>query len=332
MNRRNFIHNTAFAAISTSGVTKVPFMSEKEEKDSTLRFGICADLHQDLIWDAPRRLSAFMDDMLVKKPDFIIQMGDFCHPKETNKIIMQIWNRFSGPKHHVIGNHDLESQRFTRKQVLDFWEARDPYYSFDIKGYHIIILDGNERNPEHEIPWKYERYISEEQLNWLENDLNQTDLPVIVFIHQGLDGDLGGIEEAVRTRQVFSRANEKAKFRKVQVVFSGHHHKDYHNVINGIHYIHINSASYHWQGDKYAESPYSEELNKQFPYMKYMAHYKDPLWAVVDIVNKETLSLTGKKSVFLGKSPIELGMPPYKFAYPIVPTISDRVIKLSREL
>ena len=33
----------------------------------------------------------------------------------------------------------------------------------------------------------------------------------------------------------------------MQMVFSGHHHQDYRNIINGIKYIQINSMSYHYQ-------------------------------------------------------------------------------------
>jgi 3',5'-cyclic AMP phosphodiesterase CpdA len=192
------------------------------------------------------------------------------------------------------------------------------------------VLDGNDRNPEHKTAWQYERFISAEQIQWLEDDLDKTHLPTIVFCHQGLDTE-GGIENAVRVRIAFERTNQRSGFRKVVLVFSGHHHQDYHNVFNGIHYIQINSASYHWQGHQYAESPFSEELNRKYPLIKYMAHYKDPLWAFVQISPTGDVSIHGRASTFVGKTPVQLGMPADEYAYPVVPFISSRKIGLTLE-
>jgi len=66
------------------------------KKNIVASIGICADLHQDIIYDAPRRLQAFIDEMNELKPDFIIQLEDFCTPKIENKIIMDIWDQFTG--------------------------------------------------------------------------------------------------------------------------------------------------------------------------------------------------------------------------------------------
>lgn len=60
-----------------------------------------------------------------------------------------------------------------------------------------------------------------------------------------------------------------------------------------------------------------------------MAHYKDPLWALVEIDAAGRLTLTGRSSTFLGKSPEALGMPRYAHGYPVVFRIEDRQIRLS---
>ena len=82
--------------------------------------------------------------MLTEKPDL---QGEF-QPEERNRPFIDVWNRFSGSKYHVIGNHDLE-KRYSRESVLSFWGAKAPYYSFDQSGYHFVVLDGNEKNPDH---------------------------------------------------------------------------------------------------------------------------------------------------------------------------------------
>jgi len=328
MNRRNFLGNTFAATLGVTGIDMLP-VTPMHGKYEAIKFGICADLHQDIMQDGPERLGAFIESMNIERPDFIIQLGDLCIPYERNRVILDIWNRFPGPRFHVIGNHDTDGG-FTRDQVVSFWQATGKYYSFDMKEYHFVILDGNEKNPSPDRSPGYARYISEEQLQWLAVDLEKTTLPVIVFCHQGLDNDMGGIENATQSRLVLERANAKANSSKVQIVFSGHHHLDYHNVINGIHYIQINSISYQWLGEKYQHLRYSEEVDKAHPNIKETVPYRDPLWAVVNLHQDGSFALQGKKSVFVGPSPVELGMPTYEYGYPVVPVISNRQIRLTR--
>ncbi len=327
MKRRAFITGSMCAATSGIALSSAPIQTEPFPP---LRFGICSDVHHDIYYDAPKRLAAFVDDMEKKNADFIIQLGDFCRPEPGNRAFMNIWNRFPNLKLHVIGNHDPE-KKFSREKVVEFWEARGSYYSTDFNGYHLVVLDGNDPNPTRKDSAQYDRYVSAEQLNWLENDVAKTGKPVIVFIHQSLDMD-GGVENAARVRAVLDRCNRNAGFLKVQAVFSGHHHLDYYNVINGIHYIQINSMSYHWQGEQYGESPFDDELNRKYPHLKKMNHYKDSLWAFIEISEDGILKMTGQKSEFIGKSPQELGMPEFHRVHPVVPYISDRTIKLSYKL
>jgi 3',5'-cyclic AMP phosphodiesterase CpdA len=276
--------------------------------------------------DADSRLKAFVEEATEKDLDFIIQLGDFCRPYDHNLGFMSIWNSFPGKKFHVIGNHDMDGG-FTREQVVDYWKSEGTYYSFDLKGYHFIVLDGNDEDPSPGRPAGYARYIGREQLQWLEKDLRETKLPCLVFSHQGLDNDLGGIHNATQTRLVLERANEEAGRQKVFYAFSGHHHQDYSNTINGIHYIQINSMSYQWLGDDFRHIRYSEEIDKSHPWIKYTVPYKDPLWAIVEISEDHILQLHGRKSSFVGPSPEELGVDLHHYGYPIVPYISDKLFK-----
>jgi len=303
------------------------FNNTRSEK--ILKFGICTDIHKDIIHDADSRLQAFIDEVSEKELDFIIQLGDFCVPKEANRDFMAIWNSYQGTKYHVIGNHDTDGG-FTREETVRFWGAIGKTYSFDKNGYHFIILDGNDKNPSPDPSIAtdgYARYLGKDQLKWLEKDLDKTYLPTIVFCHQGLDTDRG-IINGTDSRLVLERANEKADFQKVQFVFSGHHHKDYQNNINGIHYIQINSMSYFWLGKKYEHLSYSKELHEKSPLLKFTVPYKDPIWAYVEISEDGTLNLYGKETEFVGPSPKELNVDDRAYGYPIVPYISDKEIKV----
>jgi predicted phosphodiesterase len=323
MDRKEFIAKSGLAG----GVLLFARYPELQPQNKKIRFGIITDLHHDIMHDGLDRLSLFMDAMDVETPDFIIQMGDFCYPKKENLPLMDVWNKFKGSKYHVIGNHDTDGG-YTRDQVVEFWKAKAKYYSFDINGFHFVVLDGNEHNPSPDRPAGYARFISPTQLDWLKKDLDQTVLPTIVFCHQGLDNDAGGLENGTLLRYTLEQANQRDR-QKVILVLSGHHHQDYYNHINGIHYVQINSASYQWLGDKYKEIRYSPDVDKAHPYIKYTVPYQEPLWAMVEIDQKRTISIKGKRSVFVGSSPEKLGVNLTDYIYPIVPFISDRKIKLN---
>jgi predicted phosphodiesterase len=331
-NRRAFIQKLAIGTLAISPVQKLmasPFAipSQQDAGNKKIRFGVITDLHHDLIYDGMDRLSAFVTAMNTEKPDFIIQMGDLCFPKKENLPLMDVWAEFKGAAYHVIGNHDTDGG-FTREQVVEFWKAKAKYYSFDTNGFHFVVLDGNEHNPSPDRPPGYARFISPTQVEWLKKDLDETTLPTIVFCHQGLDNDAGGLENGTLMRYTLEQANQKNK-QKVILVLSGHHHQDYYNKINGIHYVQINSASYQWLGDKYKEVRYSEAVDKVKPAVKYTVPYKDPLWAMVEIDQKGTINIKGKRSVFVGSSPEKLGVNQMDYIYPIVPYISNRTIKSS---
>ncbi len=308
--RRNFLKQGLLLGAST--LVAKPFValaatSQPKPTKELVRFGVFADLHHDLIKDGQQRVAAFITEMKQLKPDFILQMGDFCTPKPANKTLMEVWNSFEGDKHHVIGNHDTDGG-FTHDQVVDFWKARGKYYSFDLHSYHFVILNGNER-PLNDTSKAYPRSILDEQYNWLQQDLDSTKLPVIVFCHQGIDNDLDGLKEGNIIRILFERVNKKAGFQKVKAVFSGHHHEDYHNVYNGINYIQINSIAY-----QFGRTRNSYEF----------AHTKEPIWALVTLYSNGTIKIKGKSSSYVNGN-AKYAESAYN-GYPTVPQISDRTI------
>ena len=321
MERSEFLKLSGSAAGSVLLFSPVSLLGEKGVK-----FGIIADLHHDIMHDGIDRLSAFIGEMNQAKPDFIVQLGDFCVPKEENKALMKVWDQFTGPKYHVIGNHDMDGG-YTREQVVDFWKAKGNYYSFDVNSFHFVVLDGNEQNESPDRPPGYAHYISEQQLEWLEKDLSQTSLPTVVLCHQGLDNDAGGLENGTSVRYVLEEANKQSRSQQVMLVLTGHHHQDYYNHINDIHYVQINSASYQWLGEDYQEIRYSEKVDEAHPWIKYTVPYREPLWAVIESKQGQ-IAIQGKKSSFIGSSPAELGVNIREYIYPIVPYISDRKLEV----
>ncbi len=275
----------------------------KGAKDASLTFGVIADVHQDIMHDGVERIAAFTSEMNHQQVDFIAQLGDFCVPKSENDSFMDAWRTFNGPRYHVIGNHDTDGG-YARDQTVAYYGMPARYYSFDQKGIHVAVLDGNDAGG---VSSGYARYVAQDQLDWLKSDLTATDLPSIVFIHQPLDNP-SGIDNRLAVRLILEQINAAAGWNKVFAVFAGHAHVDYARQLNGIYYISINSASYQWVGGKYEHLSYAPDIHEKAPTIKYTCPYKEPLWATVHIdIKNDVLAIRGRETAWVGPAPSDLG-------------------------
>jgi 3',5'-cyclic AMP phosphodiesterase CpdA len=324
MDRRDFLTTT----LAGTTLVALPATCQALDDAKPLRIGLIADVHQDVMHDAEQRLQVFIDEMKRAKVDFLLQLGDFCIPVDSNKPFLDIWNSYSGPRYHVLGNHDMDGKgehpkRFRPEETVEYWGMPHRYYSFETNGIHIIVLDGNDQGPGQK---PYYRYIGDEQLAWFGKQLDQTRLPTIVFVHQSPERpNQGGLENGVRVRKVMQEANRRAGWQQVIACFSGHHHRDYMRRINNILYSQINSASYYWIGSKFQHVRYSEQINKQYPNIKNTVPYKSSLFATVSIdLRNKVLAITGRESEFVGPSPWKLGADKQELeAASLVPKISN---------
>lgn len=297
-----------------------------ESSRIAVRFGICSDVHKDLMHDADTRLKVFVDRMNREQVDFIVQLGDFCQPDPRNDDFMAIWRSFQGPGYHVLGNHDMDGG-FTREQTVAYFKTPGKYYAFDCGDVRFIVLDGNDKKEPAQAG--YARYIGLAQQQWLGDQLDKTDRRVIVFSHQALHED-GGVENGAAIRQILEAANRAAGGRKVVACFNGHHHIDHCRRINGIDYVHINSMAYFWMGSKYRHASYSDEIHEAYPAIKYTAPYRDPLFAIVTLERDGTCRIEGTQSQWVGPSPADLGYPKDD-EHRVIPGISNRSLEARNE-
>lgn len=295
-----------FKALIVAGTLLLLILNSCTE-ERFVSFGVISDVHQDIMHDGPERLGRFIEEMNTLQPDFIIQLGDFCRPYKANKGFLSIYNDFVGPRYHVLGNHDMDGG-FSRDSVVSFWESPAPYYSFDQQGFHFIVLDGNDRNPDPNRPAGYNKYIGEEQKQWLLTDLKSTHFPTVVFSHQAFRGTFG-IDNSDEIRAIFEAANAYSDQKKVVACFNGHNHGDSIFQIGGVFYIDVNSASYDWLGEAYKHTSYSKEIHEAYSYLSYTAPYEQPLWALIEIGSRGSIRIKGKESRWVGPSPFELGHP-----------------------
>jgi len=312
VHRRDFIKSTLLGGASF--VTTWPVLAgaagQETESLRPLRFGIIADIHKDVMHDADDRLRVFIEHMTREKVDFVLQLGDFCVPKEENLGFLKVWNTFKGPRYHVLGNHDTDDNGqgpTTRERTMAYWGMPARFYSFDRGGVHFVVLDGNDRPADHKSG--YPRFMASDQLEWLRKDLAATKKSTVIFVHQSPERpEDGGLQNGAVVRGILEQANRDAGFRKVVACFTGHHHRDYVRQINNIVYPQINSASYYWVGGNFIRVRYSKEVDAQYPYIKYTVPYRNSIFALATIdPGRGFLKIEGKRSEFVGPAPWELG-------------------------
>lgn len=315
VSRRNFIKNTsAFCMALQLPAASFSLLNE------SVKIGIITDLHQDIMHDAPRRLQGFINHIKKDKPDAIVQLGDFAIPKPENKQVIEAFNNAHHKALHVLGNHDTDGG-FTKEQCLAAWKMPAPYYAQQLKNIWLIVLDGNDKgSPTHK--GGYAAYINPQQVNWLQQKLAEINEPAIIISHQPLAGPMA-VDNAAEIQELLSRYQTK-----ILLCINGHTHIDTLYKINGVQYVHINSASYFWMGEKYKHESYSPEILKTHPWIAYTAPYKDSIFATLTIdARKKKITIRGQKTQWVGKSPQELN---FKGDYgllagkEIVPIVRDR--------
>jgi predicted phosphodiesterase len=324
--RREMLRRVMAVPWAGAGVQGKEGAVERKEGKAELRFGVIADVHQDVMPDGVERVGAFVRAMEEAGVDFVVQLGDFCVPHERNRGFMEVWNGYKGRRYSVLGNHDMDGG-YTREQAAAFFGMPERRYGFEAGKWRGIVLDGNEPGG---MARGYARYVSEGQLRWLEEQLAADRRPAFVFIHQPVDGENEGcVENGAAVRAVLEKA-QRERPGVVAAVISGHRHLDYAREIGGVRYLEINSASYWWLNAKAAaRETFPAEVHRRHPSLKSVAAYRDPLWAVVTVTEGGSeLVVTGRSSEWVGPDPWERGETARWPREELHPGIGDRRFEL----
>lgn len=316
--RRKFITSSAMAGLALS-VPSAAMAAVKALRTST-RVGLITDLHQDIMHDGAQRLYSFIQAMKKEQPDALIQLGDFAYPAEKNKGVIEAFRNAHASTYHVIGNHDTDAGH-TKAQCIQVWGMPNRYYAVGINGIQFMVLDGNDQgSPNYK--GGYPAFIGSEQLNWLDTQLKANSQPAIIVSHQPLAGPMA-IDNAVDLQAVLSRHKDK-----VMLAINGHTHIDAAYFVDGIPYLHLNSASYFWVGGDYKHESYDTDVHLQYPWIASTCPYESALFTVLKIdPEKGRIQLAGRKSRWKGPSPAELGFGPkygFDLSKEIAPIITSR--------
>lgn len=282
--RRSFLALSSLAALESTGAAQAASSTE-------FCFGFITDVHHGTHGKDQRgRLRAFIDAAIARKPDFIIQCGDFCCAKgglaKCSDFLTE-WNRFPGAKHHVIGNHDCDFQ--TKEELVKAWNMPNRYYSFDAGPLHVVVLDRNHFIDDAGAIISYDRgnwypihrkggaghlahvsCIDPVQLDWLAADLASTEKTTIIFQHQpsGVGSHDGNWQDL---NDVIDSCNATCGRVKVAAVLCGHDHDEQHSVRHGVHHLTLTSATF---GMPFGQTTYYDASRPPFTFVRYDAAAK----------------------------------------------------------
>ncbi|MFH1414613.1 MAG: metallophosphoesterase [Elusimicrobiota bacterium] len=158
------------------------------------------------------------------QPDFIITVGDMIEAdaksvkdiKSSWKAYRKIMKQLTMPVYYTPGNHDIISEKSEKTLELYMEYIGEPYYSFDRRNIHFIMLDNSRYSTIDSFPYK--------QRLWLMEDLerNKDSAYTIVFMHRPywINTVAGGLDD--KLHDIFVKYG-------VDAVFTG----DYHNYFSG---------------------------------------------------------------------------------------------------
>jgi len=266
-------------------------------KKNNFSFVFMTDIHVAYDRNANKGLMQAVDEINKLSPDFVITGGDnimdalsqnWQHSDSLYNLYSDIVKNLKMPIYHGMGNHEIfglykesgvdSTQEDYGKKMYEK-RLEKPYYSFDYKNWHFVMLDGIGFTPDRH----YYGVIDSAQVAWLKADLEKAgpNKPVAVVTHipllsvgaQIMEEPTKGFDKSSIVtnspdiRNILERYN-------VKVVLQGHLHFLEDIQYNGIHYITGGAvcASW-WQGPRYG----MEE-----GFVKIDVHGEDFTWKYID--------------------------------------------------
>jgi len=251
-----------FVCVFFTGVSCSPETQNNSEKkqSGTFSFAFITDIHLDYNSTTLQYFDNAVNTINKLNPDFIITGGDnvkdVTQPGKSyadslyNLYISQI-NRFNIPVYTGIGNHEVfgvnnpdvlpEDPQYGKKMYES--KIGDRYYTFSHKGWKFFMIDDIKNT---DSGHKYIGLVDDEQMEWLKNELADTDTltPIVICSHipfissmkkfelGSLSGnpDNDGVANSIEFLKLFNNHNLK-------LLLQGHFHFSEVLYTNDIYYI-----------------------------------------------------------------------------------------------
>ncbi|RYY32644.1 MAG: metallophosphoesterase [Sphingobacteriaceae bacterium] len=267
MKRRNFLYSTLAAGAATA-LPEIASASPKKEKP-VLTVAHITDVHIHGNDGVPERAAQYLNKVLQNKDiDFIMNGGDSIFDASYDTVTREmvttqwgIWDNFIKQTpleiYSCIGNHDpwwkapsKTDEMYGIPYVVRRLKIPHRYYSFSKKGWHFIVLDGNNEGTK----------LDAEQMEWLKTELGKlkTGTPVILMSHYPMLSSTviwsgGGHGDYKELKALFYQHKDK-----VRMWLSGHQHLRDSVTYNGVTYLCNGAVSGFWwgKGDKESAGPY----------------------------------------------------------------------------
>jgi len=270
MKRRTFLQHIPLTAAAI-GLETPGFQSENRKK-TVLTIAHITDVHITSENNAPKKFKQCLEEIKQHKPDLILNGGDSVMDVSYKNVkreqvtgLWKVWDdcisAISGHEmFSCIGNHDSwwaapskEDEMYGKAYAVRRLGIPDRYYSFTRKGWHFIILDGNNDKIS----------LDQQQYDWLVSDLEKLPpgTPTLLMSHYPILGvtplwEGGGHADFKNLKCLFYQHKDKVK-----VCLSGHIHLQDRNWYNGVSYFCNGSVSGFWwgKGDEHSAAPYYYE-------------------------------------------------------------------------
>lgn len=238
------------------------------DQEAELSFVVISDIHINR-FNALKHFSALLKDNYNSGLDAMVVVGDlgdgrlFDYAKIDNELARHK-SEIDYPIYWTIGNHDFyggfykyrfwsrptfpnrETDAIAINRFLRLAKRSKVYGDTWIGGYHFVFL-GSEKSRMSELQYSDLAYLSDTQLDWLQDALNNNKRPhkpIFVFLHQPIPyTTLGGLQQGYVIQ--WQKLKAILEQHREVILFNGHtHYKiDYNNMVSKADFTIVNSSS-----------------------------------------------------------------------------------------
>jgi len=243
------------------------------EKKEEFSFVFMTDIHLENGRNAIEGFNKAIAKVNELEPDFVITGGDlimdalgqnFERADSLYNMYDSVAAKINAPVYNTLGNHEVfglykksgvsPDNPLYGKELFKQRVHKDTYYSFDMKGWHFMVLDAIGFTPER----TYYGHIDSSQLAWIKSDLSKLDkeTPIAISVHIPMVNILTSATEkeadkgivVTNCMEVLKEFNEY----NLKLILQGHMHTVQEIIIKDMHFITCGAVSAHWWlGDHY---------------------------------------------------------------------------------